>query len=75
MGEAGTNHVRQIFYASTPVHTFAASDVRMRERFFRPFPEKDLIVLLEQQYVFAEHFDEEAGVGKDGTSKVAGSRP
>lgn len=69
--EAGTKRVRQIQCASTAVHAYAASDVRVRQCLYSPF-RKNIVLppFLRQQHVCAEHSHEEEGVGEDATSEV-----
>lgn len=66
--EASTMQVHQILSASTAVYTYATSNVRVRECFFRLFRETTVVAdLFELQHVSLEHFDKEEDVGKDST--------
>lgn len=62
--------VRQLFHASTAIHSYAASSVRLRECFFAVLEKKVVAVSFERQKFFAKHFDEKQGVGEGGTFKV-----
>lgn len=65
--EASTEHVRQISRASTALHTYATSEVRVRELFLRLFPEKSCLRLFERQHITTEHSNQKEGLGEDCT--------
>lgn len=72
--KGGTEQVRQIFEASTVLHTYAASDVHVRECFFCCSGKKVFTDFSELQHNSAMHSDEKEGVGNDGTFELCYDR-